>query len=95
VSKKTGNPYDGFFACPNRCKENAVHPAAQFFPGGNGPQAKVEAPKDVVLMERLDLIKTMIADLNDQNSYLLSELIAIKKVLEENLGDTGADTFKK
>ena len=71
-----GSPkeYDSFYVCPNKCKQEKVHPAANYFPKDNpnyrpdyNPPAPIQpSPKDTVLLERLDTIVEMITELDER-----------------------------
>ena len=73
---KDGSPieYDAFYVCPNKCKQEKVHPAANYFPQNNPnyrpdynpPDPPQPTPKDTVLMERLDTIVEMITELDER-----------------------------
>lgn len=73
-SDGTPKAYDAFMVCPNKCKQEKVHPAANYFPQNNpnyrpdyNPPAPAQpAPKDTVLMERLDAITDMLAELDER-----------------------------
>lgn len=99
VSKKTGKPYNGFWACPNKCKQPFIpfsQPQVQQtgfpvqFPVQTGLMGQRTQPistpvKDEAQIKDIKEILIGIKEIREQNSYLLKKFVALAESINGEL----------